>query len=77
MGVRETSRESYKKLNDLGDKQREVYDALQKLGAATDRELTEFLDWEINQLLPRRGELVEFGFIKRAARNGIRPRSAT
>jgi len=36
------------------------------MGGATDRELTEKLGWEINQLLPRRGELVEYGFVKKA-----------
>lgn len=65
MPASETSIESYKKINDLGEKQREVYDMLQSMGLATDRELTERLDWEINQLLPRRGELVEYGFIKK------------
>lgn len=66
MPVTNTSKESYKAITDLGDKQREVYDMLQSMGLATDRELTERLDWEINQLLPRRGELVEFGFIKKS-----------
>lgn len=66
MPATETSKASYRKLNDLGDKQREVYDALKQIGPATDRELTEHLNWEINQLLPRRGELVDFGFIKKS-----------
>lgn len=65
MPVTETSKESYRKIEDLGDKQREVYAALQAMGSATDRELTERLDWEINQLLPRRGELRDLGFIKK------------
>lgn len=65
MPVTETSKESYRKIDDLGDKQREVYATLQAMGSATDRELTERLDWEINQLLPRRGELRDLGFIKK------------
>jgi len=66
MPATETSKQSYRKITDLGDRQREVYDALQAMGSATDRELTEKLDWEINQLLPRRGELVEYGFVKKS-----------
>lgn len=66
MPATNTSKESFKLITDLGDKQREVYDMLQSMGSATDRELTERLDWEINQLLPRRGELVDFGFIKKS-----------
>lgn len=66
MPASNTSKESYKAITDLGEKQRAVYDMLQSMGSATDRELTERLDWEINQLLPRRGELVEYGFIKKS-----------
>lgn len=65
MPATDTSKESYHAITDLGDKQREVYDALKTLGYATDRELTDHLDWPINQLLPRRGELVQYGFIKK------------
>ena len=65
MPVRETSRQSYKKLTDLGDKQREVHELLKKHAAGlSDREMASLLGWEINQLLPRRGELEEYGFVK-------------
>lgn len=74
MGVRDTSRESYRKLTDLGDKQRELYEALKKIGPASDRELKDHLDWEINALLPRRGELVKYGFIKKV---GVKFNKAT
>lgn len=63
MGATSTSKESYHKLSDLGEKQREVYDLLKKQGGMTDREMSAELDWPINQLLPRRGELVEYGFV--------------
>lgn len=63
MPVTNTSKESFRKLTDLGDKQREVYDMLNNNGGMTDREMAAALDWEINQLLPRRGELVEYGFV--------------
>lgn len=63
MPVTTTSKESFRKLTDLGEKQREVYDLLNKNGGMTDREMAVALDWPINQLLPRRGELVEYGFV--------------
>lgn len=66
MAVRNTSKESYRKLTDLGDKQRELYEVIKKIGPASDRELKDYLDWEINVLLPRRGELVTYGFVKKA-----------
>lgn len=66
MPATSTSKESYKKLTDLGDKQRETYEAIKKIGPASDRELCDFLDWEINVLIPRRTELEGYGFIKRA-----------
>jgi hypothetical protein len=63
MPARDTSKDSYKQLTDLGNKQRDVYDALKTLGYATDREITNHLEWTIDRVLPRRGELVEYGFI--------------
>jgi hypothetical protein len=61
-----TSKNSYKQLTDLGEKQRETYEAIKKIGPASDRELADLLDWEINVLIPRRTELESYGFIKRS-----------
>lgn len=74
MPVTQTSKDSYRKLTDLGDKQRELYEALKKIGPASDRELKDYLDWEINALLPRRGELVKYGYIKKV---GVKFNQAT
>lgn len=73
MPVRETSRQSYKKLTDLGDKQREVHELLKKHAAGlSDREMASLLGWEINQLLPRRGELEEYGFVKQNGKKYVK-----
>lgn len=66
MPATNTSKDSYKSLKDLGEKQRETYEAIKKIGPASDRELADLLDWEINVLIPRRTELENFGFIKRS-----------
>lgn len=40
-----------------------VFLTVRKLGSCNDRELSEFLNWPINRVTPRRGELVETGKI--------------
>jgi len=72
MPVTNTSKQSYKKLTDLGEKQRAVYDLLKKNGGMSDREMAAALDWEINQLLPRRGELADYGFVVKHGEKYVR-----
>jgi hypothetical protein len=55
---------------DLGAKQKQVLDALLFFPDATNRELKEYLHWEINSITPRIGELREQGLVIDA---GIRP----
>lgn len=62
MPVAETSKAAYKKVK-LGPKQLRVYNALKKLGKATDLELSDYLGEEINEVVPRRFELVQYGYI--------------
>lgn len=62
MPNRSTSRESYKKITDLADKQLKVLNALKKIEPASDRELSLELDVSISNITPRRGELVDYGF---------------
>lgn len=57
----------------LGKRQAEVYHALQALGNASDKELARHLNWSINRVTPRRGELlrkdlIEFAYV--TFRNG-------
>ena len=41
-----------------------VLDAIKKLGWCCDRQIAEFLDWPINRVTPRRGELFTAGKIE-------------
>lgn len=63
MAVRETSRASYEKLSDLGDRQQEVFNALRKIEPASDRDIALEMDASISNITPRRGELVKYGFV--------------
>jgi hypothetical protein len=49
----------------LGRKQREVLTAIQELGACSDREIARHLNWEINRITNRRGELLKKHLIVR------------
>ena len=40
-----------------------VFIAIRKLGPCNDRELSEHLQWPINRITPRRGELMKKGLI--------------
>lgn len=63
MAVRETSRESYKKLNELGAKQREVFDALKEIEPASDRDIEAVTGMKMGAINGRRGELVKMGYV--------------
>lgn len=67
MTVASTSIEAYKKVK-LGHKQLIVYRALKKLGRATDLELSDYMDEPINEVTPRRNELVHYGYIREDGR---------
>jgi hypothetical protein len=40
-----------------------VFSAIKQLGSCNDREISEHLNWAINRITPRRGELVNSGLI--------------
>ena len=61
--IANTSREAYKSLKDLGDKQRVVYEAIKVLGRATDLEIANYLGKPINTITNRRGELLKYGMV--------------
>ena len=50
---------------ELGRKQKQVYNAIKVLGTTTDRQLSKFLNWSINTVTPRRGELAKLGIIEK------------
>lgn len=49
----------------LGARQRVVYDAL-LTKSMTDKQIAEHLTWPINEITPRRGELVKMGLVRKA-----------
>ena len=61
--IANTSREAYKSLKDLGDKQRVVYEAIKVLGRATDLEVANYLGKPINTITNRRGELLKYDMV--------------
>lgn len=63
MTVRQTSLFAFQSLNDLGSKQREVYEAIKQLGEACDLDVAFFLGWPINRVTGRRNELMKAGVI--------------
>lgn len=60
-----TSLEAYQEiLPKLGEKQRQVIQALEKVQPATDFTLSRALDQPINRITPRRNELVEKNLVE-------------
>ncbi len=49
----------------LGARQKAVYEVLEK-GRMTDKQIAERLGWAINEITPRRGELVKMGLVRKA-----------
>lgn len=69
MPVALTSKLAFKKINKkLGNNQMAVYRALKKLGHATDLEISDYLGKPINEVTPRRNELVDYGYVKEDGR---------
>lgn len=48
---------------ELATKQKMVYEAIRINGPTTDKVISAFLNWPINTVTPRRGELVKLGVI--------------
>lgn len=65
MAVTKTTLEAYDSV-DLTERQAEVLGALERLREASDQELAAALDWPINRVTPRRGELQALGLVHRA-----------
>lgn len=55
--------------HNLSDRQRHVYTGMRAMNRDfSDKELAEFLEMPINQITPRRGELVKMGIVRSAGR---------
>jgi hypothetical protein len=52
----------------INKKQQDVLDAIKHLGVCCDHQIAEHLDWPINRVTPRRGELIDNGLVHIAFR---------
>lgn len=65
----QTSLPAYQEaIENIGAKQKAVLQAIEKLGVCCDHQIAEYLDWPINRVTPRRGELVDNGHVQIAFR---------
>lgn len=63
--LQQTSLEAYRSIvNDLSKKQAQVFRCFQGTQPLTDKELARILNWPINCITPRRGELAERQMIR-------------
>ena len=65
---RETSRDAYHSLENIGNKQRAVLTVIMLYQPCNDRMIKEHLGWEINQVTGRRNELVELDMVEESGR---------
>ena len=65
MTVAPTSRWAYETV-EVNDRQQDVVGALRILGEASDQQIAAHLNWTINRVTPRRGELVEMNLVARS-----------
>lgn len=64
MSYAANSREAYASIvHRISDKQTEVLMALMRSGAMTNKEISRYMDREINTITPRTGELFKMGLI--------------
>lgn len=68
MPVSETSKKAYWSLEDLGKRQRQVFDTLYTFGAMTNRNIAKILMLEINSVTGRCKELRDKGFVEEKGR---------
>ena len=68
MGVRNTSRQAFHSLNNLGKKQQLVYDVLLKSRSLCNIEIANRLNMPINSITPRVNELVAMGYVEESHR---------
>ncbi len=69
-GVQDTSFAAFRDLTDadLNARQKTVYEVLAVMNPLSDKEIARLLNWSINCITPRRGELLEMGAIYDAGR---------
>lgn len=60
--IQQTSLDAYNSVS-INEAQRRVHDIIIHLGPLTDKEIAQHLQWSINRVTPRRGELVRMGLV--------------
>lgn len=72
MSLANTSLLAYSSIQELGNKQMEVYEKIVELQPCSNKTIAEALSWEINRVTGRVNELAKKGLIKseKVARNG-------
>lgn len=68
MGVRNTSRQAFHSLNDLGDRQRFILEMILNYGPICNLDISIKSGKPINQVTPRTNELVEMGLVEESHR---------
>lgn len=69
MGVRNTSRQAFYSLDDLGERQRAVLKTIQKYGPMCNLDISLQMGKPINQITPRTNELVDLGVVEESHRD--------
>ena len=71
MSIATTSRLAYESINELNNKQTEVFIKIEELQPCSNKTIAKSLGWEINRVTGRVNELAKKGLIKteRVARN--------
>ena len=69
MNARQTSIESYHRLENLAEKRRKVYDIIDHMGEACNLDIADNLGWDINRVTPRTNELVKDGMVEESKRD--------
>lgn len=64
--IQQTSLLAFKKLENIGSKQRACYNVIQREGSASNYDIAKELNWEINRVTPRVKELREMGLVEEA-----------
>lgn len=73
MSMSKTSLFAYNSIQELGNKQMEVFEKIVELQPCSNKTIAESLNWEINRVTGRVNELAKKGLIKseKMTRNGI------
>ncbi len=61
--MQQTSLEAYYSLENLGKKQRVIFEVIKLEQPCTDKQIAEAIGMEINRITPRRNELVAMGLV--------------